>query len=83
MTFFLIGPNDFKVVDTWFTGAMRATGSNTAICDDVFVLKTHTLRLSDLRDGKGPGGKLHAHPIYRAPFISYAPLTFVTPMLVF
>ena len=29
-TFFLIGPNDFKVVDTWFTGAMRATGSNTA-----------------------------------------------------
>ena len=80
-TFFLIGPNDFKVVDTWFTGAMRATGSNTAICDDVFVLKTHTIRLSDLRDGKGPGGKLHAHPIYRAPFISYAPLTFVTPML--
>ena len=51
-TFFLIGPNDFKVVDTWFTGAMRATGSNTAICDDVFVLKTHTIRLSDLRDGK-------------------------------
>ena len=50
-TFFLIGPNDFKVVDTWFTGAMRATGSNTAICDDVFVLKTHTIRLSDLRDG--------------------------------
>ena len=80
-TFFLIGPNDFKVVDTWFTAAMRATGSNTAICDDVFVLKTHTIRLSDLRDGKGPGGKLHAHPIYRAPFISYAPLTFVTPML--
>jgi 3-hydroxy-9,10-secoandrosta-1,3,5(10)-triene-9,17-dione monooxygenase len=24
---------------------------------------------------------LHANPIYRAPFISYAPLTFVTPML--
>jgi alkylation response protein AidB-like acyl-CoA dehydrogenase len=80
-TFFLMGPNDFKVVDTWFTGAMRATGSNTVICDDVFVPKSHTIRLSDLRDGKGPGGKLNAHPIYRAPFISYAPLTFVTPML--
>ena len=80
-TFFLIGPNDFKVVDTWFTGAMRATGSNTAICENVFVRETHTIRLSDIRDGKGPGGKLHAHPIYRAPFISYAPLTFVTPML--
>jgi 3-hydroxy-9,10-secoandrosta-1,3,5(10)-triene-9,17-dione monooxygenase len=80
-TFFLVGPSDFKVVDTWFTGAMRATGSNTAVCDDVFVPVSHTITLSALREGKGPGGKLHAHPIYRAPFISYAPLTFVTPML--
>jgi 3-hydroxy-9,10-secoandrosta-1,3,5(10)-triene-9,17-dione monooxygenase len=80
-TFFLIGPKDFRVVDTWFTGAMRATGSNTAVCDEVFVPTSHTIALSDLREGKGPGGKLHAHPIYRAPFIAYAPLTFVTPML--
>jgi 3-hydroxy-9,10-secoandrosta-1,3,5(10)-triene-9,17-dione monooxygenase len=80
-TFFLIGPGDFKVIDTWFTGAMQATGSNTAVCEDVFVPKTHTVRLSDLREGKAPGGSLHENPIYRAPFISYAPLTFVTPML--
>jgi 3-hydroxy-9,10-secoandrosta-1,3,5(10)-triene-9,17-dione monooxygenase len=80
-TFLLVGPNDFKIVDTWFTGAMRATGSNTAVCDDVFVPASHTIALSALREGNGPGGKLHAHPIYRAPFISYAPLTFVTPML--
>ena len=60
---------------------MRATGSNTAVCDDVFVPASHTIALSALREGNGPGGKLHAHPIYRAPFISYAPLTFVTPML--
>jgi 3-hydroxy-9,10-secoandrosta-1,3,5(10)-triene-9,17-dione monooxygenase len=80
-TFFLIGLGDFKVLDTWFTGAMQATGSNTAVCDDVFVPKTHTVRLSDLREGKAPGGSLYENPIYRAPFISYAPLTFVTPML--
>jgi alkylation response protein AidB-like acyl-CoA dehydrogenase len=80
-TFFLIRPKDFKVVDNWFTGAMRATGSNTAVCDEVFVPESHTVRHSDLRDGKGPGGALHAHPIYRAPFDAYAPLTFVTPIL--
>ena len=80
-TFFLVGAKDFKVVDTWFTGAMRATGSNTAVCDEVLVPESYTVRLSDLREGKGPGGALHAHPIYRAPFIAYAPLTFVTPML--
>ncbi|MGO9699161.1 MAG: acyl-CoA dehydrogenase family protein [Xanthobacteraceae bacterium] len=79
--FFLIGPNDFKIKDTWFTSAMRATGSNTIVCDDVFVPESHTIALSDIREGKAPGGKLHAHPIYRAPWISYAPLTFTTPML--
>src|SRR3984957_5502387 len=80
-TFFLVGPNDFKVLDTWFTGAMRATGSNTAVCDEIFVPERRTVRLSDLREGKGPGGAIYAHPIYRAPFMSYAPLAFVTPML--
>jgi 3-hydroxy-9,10-secoandrosta-1,3,5(10)-triene-9,17-dione monooxygenase len=79
--FFLIRPGDYKVTDTWFTIAMRATGSNTAACDDVFVPENFTIRLSDLREGKAPGAMLHAGPIYRAPFISYAPLTFVTPML--
>ena len=79
--FFLLAPNDFKIKDTWFTSAMRATGSNTIVCDDVFVPESHTLALSDLREGNTPGGKLHAHPIYRTPWITYAPLTFTTPML--
>jgi 3-hydroxy-9,10-secoandrosta-1,3,5(10)-triene-9,17-dione monooxygenase len=79
--FFLVRPGDYTVADSWFTSAMRATGSNTAICDEVFVPENFTVWLSDLREGKGPGGALHGHPIYRAPFIAYAPLTFVTPML--
>ena len=79
--FFLVRPADYKVVDTWFTSAMRATGNNTAICDGVLVPESFIVRLSDLREGRGPGGAIHGHPIYRAPFIAYAPLTFVTPML--
>jgi len=79
--FFLIKPGDFKIADTWFTGGMRATGSNTGVCDDIFVPASYVVRLTDLREGKGPGGATHAHPIYRAPFISYAPLTFATPIL--
>jgi 3-hydroxy-9,10-secoandrosta-1,3,5(10)-triene-9,17-dione monooxygenase len=79
--FFLIGPKDFEIKYSWFTSAMQATGSNTIVCDDVYVPECHTLALSDIREGKTPGGKLHSHPIYRAPWISYAPLTFATPML--
>ena len=79
--FFLLRSGEYKILDTWFTSAMRATGSNTAVCDNVFMPSNFTIRLSDLREGRGPGGLLHADPIYRAPFISYAPLTFATPML--
>jgi 3-hydroxy-9,10-secoandrosta-1,3,5(10)-triene-9,17-dione monooxygenase len=80
-TFFLVPPKQFTINDTWFTTAMRATGSNTIVCDDVYVPANHTVALSDVREGRTRGGKLHSRPIYRAPWVTYAPLTFVTPIL--
>jgi 3-hydroxy-9,10-secoandrosta-1,3,5(10)-triene-9,17-dione monooxygenase len=80
-TYFLIKPNEFAVKDIWFTAGMRATGSNTAVCDDVYVPENHAVAVSLIREGHGPGGKLHAQAIYRTPWISYAPLTFAIPML--
>jgi 3-hydroxy-9,10-secoandrosta-1,3,5(10)-triene-9,17-dione monooxygenase len=79
--FFLIPRRDYAVRDTWFTAGMRATGSNTIVTDNVFVPEARTLRVSDLRNGTGPGGAIHNNPIYRAPFYSYSSLTFVTAML--
>jgi len=79
--FFLIPPGEYKVVDTWFTVGMRGTGSNTIVTENVFVPNSRILRLSCLRDGKGPGSTLYESRIFHTPFISYAPLTFVTPML--
>jgi 3-hydroxy-9,10-secoandrosta-1,3,5(10)-triene-9,17-dione monooxygenase len=78
---FLVPPGSYKVADTWFTSGMRATGSNTIITEDVLVPASRVVRVSDLRVGKGPGGALHANPIYRAPFFSFAPLTFAAPIL--
>ena len=78
---FLIPPGEFKVRDTWFTAGMRATGSNTITTDNVFVPNAHALRLSELRDGQGPGRAVAPERIFRTPFFYYAPLTFVTPML--
>jgi 3-hydroxy-9,10-secoandrosta-1,3,5(10)-triene-9,17-dione monooxygenase len=79
--FFLIPPGDYTVRDTWFTAGMRATGSNTIVTNIVFVPSTRILSLSDLRDGTGPGGAVHASPIFRTRFYFYSPLTFATPML--
>ncbi len=79
--FFLIPQGEYEIRDTWFTAGMRGTGSNTIVTDNVFVPSTRMLRLSDLRDGKGPGGAVNENPIFRTPFFLYAPLTFVAPML--
>ena len=80
-TLFLLGPGQFKVIDTWNTAAMRATGSNTVVCEGVFVPASHSLRIADLVEGTAPGGSLYEHPIYRAPLLAYAPWGFVAPML--
>ena len=80
-TLFLIPPGRFKVQDTWHTAGMRGTGSNTVVVENVFVPQEHTLRVSEMREGAAPGGKVNPGPIYRAPWITYAPLTFLAPML--
>jgi 3-hydroxy-9,10-secoandrosta-1,3,5(10)-triene-9,17-dione monooxygenase len=72
---------DYDVSQTWDTAAMRATGSNTIVANDVFVPSSYALRFSDLRDGTGPGAALHAAHRYRLPLVSYAPLAFAVPML--
>jgi 3-hydroxy-9,10-secoandrosta-1,3,5(10)-triene-9,17-dione monooxygenase len=79
--YFLVKPGDYTIQDTWFTAAMRGTGSKTIVVENAFVPASHVLRLVDLRDGKGPGGALHPETIYHTPFFYYAPITFVTPMI--
>jgi 3-hydroxy-9,10-secoandrosta-1,3,5(10)-triene-9,17-dione monooxygenase len=77
--FFLVPPGNYTVRDTWFTAGMRGTGSKTIVTDNVFVPDGLVLRLTDLRDGNGPGG--HAGVIFHTPFFYYAPISFITPMV--
>jgi 3-hydroxy-9,10-secoandrosta-1,3,5(10)-triene-9,17-dione monooxygenase len=78
---FMIPPGEFSIRDSWHTAGMRGTGSNTIVTDNVFVPDSRVLSLTDLRLGKGPGGAIHAGPIYRTLFFFYAPLCFAAPML--
>jgi 3-hydroxy-9,10-secoandrosta-1,3,5(10)-triene-9,17-dione monooxygenase len=79
--FFMVPPGQYQVRDVWQTAGMRGTGSNTIVTDNVFVPDSHVLSLTNLREGKGPGGVINPHPLFRTPFFFYAPLTFVAPML--
>ena len=80
-TLFLVPGHEFTVRDTWHTSGMRGTGSNTVVVEDAFVPMEHTLRVEDMREGTTPGGRLNKDPMFNAPWIYYAGLTFVGPML--
>lgn len=80
-TLFMIPEDRFEILDTWDTVGMRGTGSNTCVVDDVFVPREHTLRVTDMRDGTPPGAKINPGALFHAPWITYAPLTFIAPML--
>ena len=80
-TLFAVPPGQYAVEDTWNTAGMRGTGSNTVVYRDVFVPHDHTVRVEEMRDGTTPGGALYDAQFFRAPWITYAPLTFVAPML--
>jgi alkylation response protein AidB-like acyl-CoA dehydrogenase len=81
MKFFLVPSSAYTIRDTWFTAGMRGTGSKTIVTDNVFVPHALVLKLSDLRDGTGPGCALAADTTYHTPFFYYAPITFVVPMI--
>ena len=78
---FLVPESDYSVRDVWQTAGMRGTGSNVVVTDDVFVPAAFVLPLADLLAGTGAGGLVHANPIYRAPMVTYAPITFAVPAL--
>ena len=80
-TLFLVPFGEFEIVDTWNTVGMRGTGSNTVVVKDAFVPTAHTVKVAEMRDSTSPGGKVNEGVIYRAPWITYAPLTFLAPML--
>jgi alkylation response protein AidB-like acyl-CoA dehydrogenase len=79
--FFLVAPGDYTIRDTWFTTGMCGTGSKTIVAENAFVPSDRVLKLSELRDGKTPGGAMYKDTIFHTPFFYYAPISFASPML--
>ena len=79
--FFLVPRGNCTIHDTWFTAGMRATGSKTVVIDDAFVPSDLVLKLTDLRDGRTPGGAMYRDAIFHTPYSYYAPIAVATPML--
>ncbi|HTP97269.1 MAG TPA: acyl-CoA dehydrogenase family protein [Burkholderiales bacterium] len=64
----MIRSGEYEVLDDWYTIGMRATGSRTVRCKDVFVPEHRALSMHVARNGpEFPGFKLYSNPLFRVP----------------
>ena len=68
MRTFLLPRSDYRIEDNWNTFALKATGSNDVVVDDVFVPFHRTHKMTDGFLCKSPGNTLNTSPLYRLPF---------------
>jgi 3-hydroxy-9,10-secoandrosta-1,3,5(10)-triene-9,17-dione monooxygenase len=81
MRLYLVPVSELKQDDTWYCAGLRASGSNTAVLDNVFVPEHRSVSFSTLRDACAPGAKLNTNPIYRTPFIAVHSYALLAPVL--
>lgn len=74
----LIPARSVRIIDTWDTIGMRATGTHDVACEDVFVPERHVMPAAR-RDGGGEAR--FEHPIYRVPLSPLLAFTVAVPIL--
>lgn len=78
---FLLPKFDCKVEDTWFVAGQRASGSSNVLVENTFVPEHRTVKMSDLREGQGPGTAVNPGPLYSLPMVSTFMSALVSPIL--
>lgn len=64
----LVHKDSYEVVDDWHVLGMRATGSKTVRCSELFVPEHRVLSMNVARPGHAwPGLEIHRNPHYRIP----------------
>jgi len=66
---FLLPREDAKIVDTWYTTGLCATGSHDISVENAFVPSYRTHSFMDGFNVKNPGQKWNDGPLYRMPFM--------------
>ena len=67
MRIFLAPAADYRILDTWDTMALRGTGSEDVMLEDVFVASDMTLALSQIAGGPTPGSAVNPGALYQLP----------------
>lgn len=70
---FLLHRSQYRVIDTWFAGGLRGTGSNDVEATEQFVPDHMTLAVADTKGGPTPGSAVNPGPLFRMPVFALFP----------
>jgi 3-hydroxy-9,10-secoandrosta-1,3,5(10)-triene-9,17-dione monooxygenase len=70
---FLLERSQYKVIDTWFAGGLRGTGSKDVEVKEQFVPEHRTLAVADTKGGPTPGSAVNPSPLFHIPVFALFP----------
>jgi 3-hydroxy-9,10-secoandrosta-1,3,5(10)-triene-9,17-dione monooxygenase len=70
---FLLERSQYKVIDTWFAGGLRGTGSKDVEVKEQFVPEHRTLAVADTKGGPTPGSVVNPSPLFQIPVFALFP----------
>jgi 3-hydroxy-9,10-secoandrosta-1,3,5(10)-triene-9,17-dione monooxygenase len=70
---FLLHKSQYKVIDNWYAGGLRGTGSMDVEAAEQFVPEHRTLAVSDTKGGPTPGSTANPGPLFQMPVFALFP----------
>jgi 3-hydroxy-9,10-secoandrosta-1,3,5(10)-triene-9,17-dione monooxygenase len=70
---FLLQRSQYKIIDTWFAGGLRGTGSKDVEATEQFVPEHLTLAVADTKGGPTPGSAVNPGPLFKMPVFALFP----------
>ena len=70
---FLLHKSQYKVIDNWFAGGLRGTGSKDVEATEQFVPEHRTLAVADTKGGPTPGSAVNPGPLFQLPVFALFP----------
>jgi 3-hydroxy-9,10-secoandrosta-1,3,5(10)-triene-9,17-dione monooxygenase len=70
---FLLDRSQYKVIDNWYAGGLRGTGSKDVEAKEQFVPEHRTLSVADTKGGPTPGSAVNPGPLFQMPVFALFP----------
>jgi 3-hydroxy-9,10-secoandrosta-1,3,5(10)-triene-9,17-dione monooxygenase len=70
---FLLHKSQYKVIDNWYAGGLRGTGSMDVEAKEQFVPEHRTLSVADTKGGPTPGSAVNSGVLFQMPVFALFP----------